>query len=210
MIVPSGEPHSYGSYPDHPWTVHWFHAMGTHLPHLLEQLGVSAAAPVVRLGRSAELEALFVEVRSALEHDYTEDQLLYGAQALGYLKGVIARLRREQPARRANAEQRVRATLVHLQRQLARAHDLAALAALAELSPSRYSELVLRFTGYPPMEYLTRLRMHRAAQLLDTTDLPVGAVAREVGFQDALHFSRVFRRVNERSPRAYRRRREQG
>jgi transcriptional regulator GlxA family with amidase domain len=178
--------------------------MGAHVARLLELLGVSAAAPVVHLGRSAELEALFTEVREALEDEYTEQQLLYSAQALAHLIGVMLRLRAQESRTEPSALHRVRATLDHLKRHLAAAHDVRALAALADLSASRYSELVHASTGYPPMEYLARLRMHRAAQLLDATDLPIKSIAREVGFADPLHFSRVFRRINERSPSEFR------
>jgi AraC-like DNA-binding protein len=204
MVVPAGQRHAYGTSSERPWTIHWFHAMGANVARLLEHLGVSAASPVVHLGRSPELEALFTEVREALEDDYSEHQLLYAAQALAHLLGVMIRLRWEQPRDEPSAAHRVRATLEYLKRHLGDAHDVGALATLAHLSPSHYSELVHAATGYPPKEYLTRLRMHRAAQLLDTSELPIKAIARQVGFHDPLHFSRVFRRINERSPRAFR------
>ena len=204
MVVPAGEPHAYGTNPADPWTLHWFHAMGTNVPRLLEHLEAGAESPVVHLGRAPELEALFNEVREALEDDYSEYQLLYSAQTLAHLMAVMIRLRREQPRTEGTALNRVRATLEYMKRHLAAAHGVAELAALADLSPSHYSELVHSCTGYPPKEYLTRLRMHRAAQLLDTTELPVKAIAQELGFADPLHFSRVFRRINERSPLRYR------
>ncbi|HEY2407582.1 MAG TPA: helix-turn-helix domain-containing protein [Polyangiaceae bacterium] len=204
MVAPGGHPHAYGTKTQRPWTIHWFHAMGTQVPRLLEHLGVSAASPVVHLGRSAELEALFTEVREALENDYSEHQLLYSALALAHLMGFMIRLTQEQPRHEPTVSHRVRATLDYMQKHLAARHEVGTLAELAALSPSRYSELVHASTGYPPKEYLTRLRMHRATQLLDTTTLPIRAIAQEVGFADPLHFSRVFRRINERSPREYR------
>jgi AraC family transcriptional regulator, arabinose operon regulatory protein len=206
MVVPAGEPHAYGSDPDDPWTVHWFHAMGANVPRLLEHLGVRREAPIVHVGRSAQLEALFAEMREALEDDYSEQRLLYAAQTLAHLMGVMIRLHLSVRHRQPTASQRVASTLQHVKGRLAAAHTVPELAALAELSPSRYSELVRSSTGYSPKEYVMRLRMHRAAQLLDTTELPVKAIALEVGFADPLHFSRAFRRINEQSPRGYRQR----
>ena len=77
-------------------------------------------------------------------------------------------------------------------------------ACVAKLSPSRYSDVVRGLTGHPPKEYFTRLRIHRAAQWLGSMDLSVRTIAEAVGFADPLHFSRVFRRICERSPSAYR------
>lgn len=206
MVVPPGEAHSYGSDPDEPWTLHWFHAMGTHLPRLLSLLGVTREAPIVHIGRAPELEALFVEVREALESDYSEQQLLYAAQTLTHLVGLMIRLRGQGQPGEPTATGRVLLTLEHMRKHLAASLSVAELAELADLSPSHYSELVRRSTGYAPKEYWTRLRMHRAAQLLDTSDLPIRTIALEVGFADPLHFSRAFRHINEQSPKRYRER----
>jgi len=40
--------------------------------------------------------------------------------------------------------------------------------------------------------------------LLDTTALPVAAIAAEVGYEDAYYFTRCFRRVVGCPPRTYR------
>ncbi|MHC4883803.1 MAG: helix-turn-helix transcriptional regulator [Planctomycetota bacterium] len=61
-----------------------------------------------------------------------------------------------------------------------------------------------RAVGMTPMRYLRRLRITQAESLLIHTDLRVGEVAREVGFSDLYHFSRVFRRDTGMSPREYR------
>ena len=75
---------------------------------------------------------------------------------------------------------------------------------MANLSRSQYAALFKRQTGYAPIDYFIRLRMHRACQLLDMTDLSVKTVAGRLGFEDPLYFSRVFRTVNEKTPTEYR------
>jgi transcriptional regulator GlxA family with amidase domain len=67
------------------------------------------------------------------------------------------------------------------------------LAAAVSLSPSHLSALFRKAVGCGPGEYQTRLRMSAARELLDTTELPVSAVARQVGYGDPLYFSRQFR-----------------
>ncbi|MCY1247111.1 Arabinose operon regulatory protein [compost metagenome] len=46
--------------------------------------------------------------------------------------------------------------------------------------------------------------MARARLLLDTTDLTIAEVGREVGLYDQFYFSRQFRRMHGVSPSAYR------
>jgi len=85
---------------------------------------------------------------------------------------------------------------------------LDALAAMANLSRSHYADLFRKQTGYAPMDYFIRMRMHRACQLLDTTELSIKAVATELGYEDPLYFTRAFRAVVEVAPTAYRRMRK--
>lgn len=50
-------------------------------------------------------------------------------------------------------------------------------------------------TGYMPMDYVHALRVEEAKHMLETSSLPVEAVAAEVGYADPANFSRLFRRL---------------
>ena len=50
------------------------------------------------------------------------------------------------------------------------------------------------------------LRLEEAKQMLETGDLPVEAVAQDVGYEDASFFNRLFRRKVGLTPSEYRRR----
>jgi AraC family transcriptional regulator, arabinose operon regulatory protein len=78
------------------------------------------------------------------------------------------------------------------------------LARAIDLSPSRLGFLFRHETGHSPGAYLQALRMERARVLLESTDLSVGDVMRQVGLSDPSHFSRDFRSAHGLSPRSYR------
>jgi len=59
-------------------------------------------------------------------------------------------------------------------------------------------------------EYLTRLRVESAKELLATTNWKVYAVAEAVGYEDAFYFSRQFKRLTGVSPMDWRRAAMQG
>ena len=61
-------------------------------------------------------------------------------------------------------------------------------------------------TGFSPLAYVQALRIEEAKQLLETGAVPVDAIGREVGYEDASSFSRLFRRLTGISPGDYRRR----
>jgi AraC family transcriptional regulator len=83
--------------------------------------------------------------------------------------------------------------------------SMAALAREADLSPAYFSQAFRRSTGMSPHQYVLRLRVDRAKQLLHKSDLRVIDIAIECGFRTQQHFARVFRSVARVTPTEYRR-----
>lgn len=59
-------------------------------------------------------------------------------------------------------------------------------------------------TGMSPIEYVLTLRIEEAKQMLETSTLPVEAIANEVGYQDASFFGRKFNKMVGITPAQYR------
>jgi len=70
--------------------------------------------------------------------------------------------------------------------------------------PVYIARCMRRQFGCAPMEYLLRYRLEQAKRLLLQTDLPVGAVSREVGFEQPAYFASCFRKREGLTPRDYR------
>ncbi|MFC6486834.1 AraC family transcriptional regulator [Nitratireductor sp. GCM10026969] len=79
------------------------------------------------------------------------------------------------------------------------------LAAEARLSPFHFARMFKQSVGVPPRVYLTRLRIAKACDLLETTDLPVTEIAQEVGYSSNQVLARVFVKHQRMSPTDYRR-----
>ncbi len=85
-------------------------------------------------------------------------------------------------------------------------HDwgLVELSKLLSLNRSYLVRLFKRHTGQSPMAWLARRRAEKAAVLLLTTDQPVAAVGKAVGWHDPNYFARRFRAAFGLSAREYR------
>lgn len=70
--------------------------------------------------------------------------------------------------------------------------DLAELAELCGLSPGRVSHLITQDLGLSPRRYLLWVKMRRAGEMF-VRNIPLTAVAHEIGFSDSAHLSRVFK-----------------
>ena len=86
------------------------------------------------------------------------------------------------------------------------AAPVAAMMRIAGLPERSFIRRFTKATGMAPLEYVHRLRIEEAKQMLETGDAPVEAVAAEAGYQDASFFGRLFRRRVGLTPAQYRRR----
>lgn len=78
------------------------------------------------------------------------------------------------------------------------------LARRAAISPRQFARRFVSATGTAPHQWLATQRVRRAQILLETTDLPVEAVAERSGLGDAGNLRKVFRRHVRTTPTAYR------
>lgn len=89
---------------------------------------------------------------------------------------------------------------------LSHALTIASLAASVHLSPFHFARAFKNTFGVTPHQYVTRERVMKADHLLRSGGMPIGAVARAVGYSSHGQFSTVFRRMTGSSPRQFRRR----
>jgi AraC family transcriptional regulator len=100
----------------------------------------------------------------------------------------------------ARIDPRISWIVSHLQRHFAEPMTVGELAALVNLSPSRFRALFAAQTGASPALFLQRLRLRRARLLLEHSFLSVKEVMAAVGYSDPSHFARDFRRAHGKSP----------
>lgn len=99
---------------------------------------------------------------------------------------------------------RLERAIRHLDSHFALALNTPDLARIAGLSVSQFRRLFREQTGHTPMEYLRRVRVATARQLLGNIDLLIKEIAAQCGFDDPYHFSKVFHEIDGLSPSLYR------
>lgn len=202
--LPAGHPHTYGSEDDEPWSIAWVHFCGEESDAWLEfgfgrrTVATSCHVPPERL----DLVALD-RVHLALGAGYGLRELIEAAGHLGMALAALARLRVQSPASMPSQE-RVAAAVARIRTNFLVPIRVSELAAAAGLSVTHFTAIFREQTGYPPLDYLIRMRIRRAAHLLMTSHATVGEIAAASGFSDAYYFTRRFTKVMGCSPRAFR------
>jgi AraC family transcriptional regulator of arabinose operon len=201
VVIPPGSPHSYGSSASDPWTLWWLHVDGADLTGLLESTGFTAAAPVRQLADPFRVVDLINEAVSRLEHDVDPRSLLAASGAAWHLLTLLVSADTARRVRNPGVD----AARAYLRDNFATRISVQELADRAALSPSHFSALFRQQVGISVLKYHTQLRMTRARELLDTTDLPVAQIAQQVGYDDPFYFTRQFKAVHGLTALHYRR-----
>jgi two-component system response regulator YesN len=82
--------------------------------------------------------------------------------------------------------------------------SLEEVACSAQISPGYLSRLLKLESGFSFVDYLTRVRITKAVQIMNDPSVKVYEVAAAVGYQSQHYFSRAFKRVFGRPPLEYR------
>ena len=200
-----GEPQYYAFHAGEESVSYFVHFSGTGSEEMLARAGLLEER-IFEVGESSSLTSLFGKI--ADEHSLSLP--LSRELAAGYLQQMIALIGRKLIRAQSNIppghNYRIEDICRRMHRHYRHNLSVAEYAAACNLSESRFSHLFRESTGLSPHRYLQEIRIARACELLEETDLSVFQIAVEVGIGDQNYFSRIFRQTRGCSPSAYRRR----
>ena len=207
LIIPADEPHLYEADLKNPWSIYWVHFKGTKASDLYSRFRPRTGSwGMVQLQIDARVQT-FEEILSVLSYGYGEDNLEYVNMCLWYLlSGFIYGdflLNLKIPEIRDPVRESIQFMKENLNADL----TLTEISDKFGYSVSHFTKLFTRRTGHSPIKYFIYMKIQKACEMLDFTELKVKEIARELAFSDPYYFSRVFSKVMNLSPSQYRERR---
>lgn len=193
--VPAGEIHHYGRHPD---ASEWYHQWVYFRPRAYWHEWLNWPTIFAQTGFfrpdeqwQARFGELFGQIVDAGQGAGRYSELL----AINLLEQLL--LRRMEAINESlhpPLDNRVRDACQYISDHLADSHfDIASVAQHVCLSPSRLSHLFRQQLGISVLGWREDQRISQAKLLLSTTRMPIATVGRNVGFEDQLYFSRVFK-----------------
>jgi len=203
IVLPKGIPHYYAADAAQPWSLYWCHFDGIVSDDFVSQLGELDAAHVLSLGHSSTIIASFKSMLAVRQTGYNSNALILAANQL---RQLLAQLPLEIQAYGAPHTHGINVDKIQalMWESIAEFLTLEILAKSANLSKFHFSSAYKKLTGFSPIKHFTHLKMEHACFLLDSTEMSVSEVASELGYDDALYFSRVFKKTLGLSPKHYR------
>lgn len=204
IIAPRSKAHAYGAVPTNPWEILYVHFGGDEAQELLQFAGVSLSEhSVIPIGQQSSLIALFNEMHTTLISGYTLHHLLMASACIRHMLARLAMLYTfsgPKSSRELNVENIINLMLARLTESC----TLDELAAEAHMARTTFSRHFREKTGYPPIDYYLRLKIQKACELLETTDMQIAEVSHFLGYTDSHYFSRLFKKYMAVAPSHYR------
>lgn len=191
-----------------PWQYVWIGFKGSSAENYIRRGGLSQETPVFgRPGpdRDPWLDGLFSAIDCTRQGQQGAEVRLLGLLHL-FLAHLMANNPLQQPDVTTISRRQwyVRQAINILETNDHRRVGVSELAREIGLDRSYFGAIFREITGKSPQQFSLQLRMEKARRLLARQDLTIAAVARSVGYEDPLLFSRMFRRSTGLSPSRFR------
>ena len=204
LILPPKMAHYYAAKTDDPWSVYWVHFRGSHSESYFAHLGLSYHSFVLRSLCDITLQAELKSLVETAEGAYGLGAWVHCSSKLRLFMTHIERLAAERD--RDDQQVPVERVTEYMKENIGEHLSLEQLASVARLSKFYFARKYKSITGFAPLQHFAQLKIDQACLLFDSTNLTISEVAYQLGFDDPLYFSRVFRKFVGIPPGKYRRR----
>lgn len=145
-------------------------------------------APIKEVDRVIDLMNEIIDLNNSLA---IKNQYLISSLTEQFLELLFSGV---QPVNITTETELLKSSLSYIHENYASNITLSHLADYSGETPSRISYLFKKHMGTRPINYLIDYRIKEAIHLLRDTSCSVEAAANEVGYHDALYFSRIFKK----------------
>lgn len=202
-IIPAQTEHSYGALENGSWSIYWVHFSGKRIDIYQSIIGIELHIADTNMDNRL---LLFEEMYQNLDLGYSPDNLEYSSVCLHHFLASFKYASQFNLTKTVREEDVIQRSIRYMKDMVEHEITLVQLASMAGYSVSRYSALFVNKTSYAPMKYFHNLRIQRACQLLQFSDLKVKEIAYRLHFYNQYHFSKIFTQTMEITPSEYRRR----
>lgn len=188
-----GVPQYFGNDQDRPFRKYFLVRSGQVYPDLWREAGL-APGRLYPLGNPTSVVPIFDQLLDQGQRsDAHTSKIVSSLEEV--LMALIARHLGLSQGDRSRSRKVYELSLQILQREYKSLHTLADLAERSGYTSEYLCRIFKKYHGESPYQVLLHRKMSAAWLLLHDGQLQVGAVGHELGYEDPLHFSRVFRKV---------------
>ncbi|MCR2821536.1 AraC family transcriptional regulator [Lederbergia panacisoli] len=182
----------------------WVGFNGILAEHILNETSVSAKSPIFIYDPE---EMHFQQLLSTISNHSTTNKSELRIHGLLYL--LLSALVEKYPKQKIikkqiKKEEYVNKVITFIEKNYKNKITVAMIAEYIGLDRSYLSSLFNEYLKFSIQEYLIHFRMNKACSFLHNSELSIGDIAKSVGYEDPLLFSKMFKKYKGISPKHYR------
>lgn len=204
VLLQPFEPHSYKSESKRPWSLYWVHFNGRMAQEYHDMLSVRGWRSIMSIPSDVRLIQYFEQILNIYHEGHAYHLLVQASGRLHQLLGTIRSLADQSRKPPDQVETRIKHAIEVMKANPGSNMTIQEFAAAANMSPMYFAVKFREHTKQSPRSFFTKVKIDTASKLLATTSMKIDAIAREVGYNDAFYFSRVFKRTVGQTPSGYR------
>lgn len=199
------ERHEYRADPDDPWEIMWVSFSGKISSNLIGELGLTEKSYI----RKNIVNPSIKKTLTTLIHALGDREDTSRLASIGQLYVLLAYLKQAAGLMKTTPEGSsplscVEQTTRFIEQNYYIELDVQTLCDYVNYSRSYLSRVFHQETGFTIPEYISKIRMENAMDLLRETTLPLREIAASVGIHDSFYFSKLFKKFTGQTPREYR------
>lgn len=174
----------------------WVHFSGKVAEDILNETGLLSGVYF------CEADSKISDIFTEMVDEFRICKDLHESAENGLFVYMLTRL-----SRKLKTENNVRGlenVIIHMHNNFAGEYNPEIYANMCLLGKSRFSHKFKEHYGIPPHKYFIELKIEKAKELLKFSNLGIGEIAQNVGYENPLYFSRIFKKHTTLSPSEYR------
>ena len=205
FLICPGQINTYCADEGQPWKYTWLEFDGLRAVEYLDRAGLDVSHPIYRPRDAAGGDVVRDRMLYIAEHADASPLHLVGHLCL-FLDELIATSSTRQESQCGQLRDfYIQEAVTYIQQNFQRPITVEEIAGVCKLNRSYFSKLFREAMNCTPQEFIIRLRLTRAAELMRTTSASIGEIAVRCGYPNQLHFSQAFKKRYGLPPREWRR-----
>jgi AraC-like DNA-binding protein len=189
---------------ENPWEYYWVGFVGADAKALLARTDFTPKHMVITTHRSQELRELLLSIYHASGDHFHEHVKMVGYLYLFF--SVLIESSRNKDYNPDISLTYVQKAVDYISQNYEKRITVTDVAAQLGVSRSHLYRVFMKHLSRSPKAYLESYRVKQGQMMLKNTTLSINEVANSVGYEDPLHFSKVFKKWSGVSPKEYRKR----
>lgn len=186
------------------WEEYWIGFQGANIDHRVEAGFFSKESPVYRIGTNDTIIGLYRDaIETATRQEAYFQQLLAGI--VNHLLGLMFMTARKQKiVSSQHIPDIIQDARNYMHEKVEEDISMPEVAQHLNISYATFRHTFKKYTGLSPVQYFINLRLHRAKELLRSTEIPIKEISYRLHFENPEYFATLFKKRTGVRPSEFR------